>query len=165
MSPLGGPHARTEVSRAAELRDIVAGTARGSVSEAPHVPKSTGQGRASRAASSTTWVADTREERSTAVDGGSHVASWEDGAPESPVSAASPESNVEQESGEPTPEGTPSTTPTSPSVEGEQVTVCHKPDGGQPKTMVLSVDAVESHLAHGDTSGACPDEIEDLVKH
>jgi hypothetical protein len=41
--------------------------------------------------------------------------------------------------------------------------MCHKPDGKQPKTMVLSVDAAESHLAHGDTSGACPGETVDLL--
>jgi hypothetical protein len=70
---------------------------------------------------------------------------------------------MEPEPDEPTPEGSPSTTTTLPSSEGEQVTMCHKPDGKQPKTMVLSVDAAESHLAHGDTTGACPGETVDLV--
>lgn len=36
------------------------------------------------------------------------------------------------------------------------VTVCHKPVGVSPQTLVIGVPALGAHLAHGDTVGICP---------
>lgn len=36
------------------------------------------------------------------------------------------------------------------------VTVCHKPAGVSPQTLVIAVPALGAHLAHGDTVGICP---------
>jgi len=35
------------------------------------------------------------------------------------------------------------------------VTVCHKPAGASPQTIVIAVPALGAHLAHGDTAGVC----------
>lgn len=40
---------------------------------------------------------------------------------------------------------------------GQKVTICHKPDSGNPTTLNVSPDAVDGHLAHGDTLGPCPE--------
>jgi len=39
---------------------------------------------------------------------------------------------------------------------GEKVMICHKPDGPNPHTIVVSASAVPAHLGHGDFLGACP---------
>lgn len=36
------------------------------------------------------------------------------------------------------------------------VTICHKPIGVAPQTLVISVPALGAHLSHGDTVGVCP---------
>jgi hypothetical protein len=44
-----------------------------------------------------------------------------------------------------------------PTVEqGEKVMICHKPDGKNPHTIVVSQSAVPAHLGHGDFLGPCP---------
>ena len=45
-------------------------------------------------------------------------------------------------------------TPT-PDDDGEQVTICHKPDGNNPHTLTVSPSALGAHLRHGDTLGPC----------
>lgn len=37
-----------------------------------------------------------------------------------------------------------------------KITICHKPAGTAPQTIQISESAKDSHLAHGDTLGACP---------
>lgn len=37
-----------------------------------------------------------------------------------------------------------------------KITICHKPDGSPAQTIEISDNAKDSHLAHGDTLGACP---------
>ncbi|MGE5814805.1 MAG: carboxypeptidase-like regulatory domain-containing protein, partial [Acidobacteriota bacterium] len=37
-----------------------------------------------------------------------------------------------------------------------KVVICHKPDGTPAQTIEVSENAKDSHLAHGDTLGACP---------
>ena len=34
--------------------------------------------------------------------------------------------------------------------------LCHRPDGAAPQTLEVSDNAVDSHLAHGDTLDTCP---------
>lgn len=43
--------------------------------------------------------------------------------------------------------------------DGEKVVVCHIPPGNQdnPRTIEIGADALEAHIAHGDTEGECPD--------
>ena len=41
-------------------------------------------------------------------------------------------------------------------MRGGKVTICHKPAGASPQTIEISESARETHLAHGDTLGACP---------
>ncbi len=36
------------------------------------------------------------------------------------------------------------------------VTLCHKPAGSSPQTLVIAVPALGAHLAHGDSVGVCP---------
>lgn len=36
------------------------------------------------------------------------------------------------------------------------VTICHKPAGASPQTIVIAVPALGAHLAHGDVVGICP---------
>jgi hypothetical protein len=38
----------------------------------------------------------------------------------------------------------------------EQVTICHNADSPNAKTITVDAPAVDKHLAHGDTLGACP---------
>lgn len=37
-----------------------------------------------------------------------------------------------------------------------KIVICHKPTGAAPQTITISDSAKDSHLAHGDTLGACP---------
>jgi hypothetical protein len=37
-----------------------------------------------------------------------------------------------------------------------KITICHKPTGTPAQTIEISENAKDSHLAHGDTMGACP---------
>lgn len=39
---------------------------------------------------------------------------------------------------------------------GHKVVICHKPDGENPHTITVSENAVDAHLAHGDSLGPCP---------
>jgi len=39
---------------------------------------------------------------------------------------------------------------------GNKVVVCHKVEGKNPVTIEVSKNALKSHLAHGDSEGACP---------
>ncbi len=50
-------------------------------------------------------------------------------------------------------------TPAPPPLPGEtgaKVTLCHKPDSKNPHTITVDQSAVQAHLNHGDTLGACP---------
>jgi len=38
----------------------------------------------------------------------------------------------------------------------KKVTVCHKPSGKNPVTLEISKNALNAHLAHGDSEGPCP---------
>jgi len=38
---------------------------------------------------------------------------------------------------------------------GEKVTICHKPGTPAEQTITISVNALDTHLAHGDFVGAC----------
>jgi len=55
----------------------------------------------------------------------------------------------------------PTTSPTTPLV--PKVVVCHFPPGnvGKPNKIIISENATESHLAHGDLLGKCPGHDED----
>jgi hypothetical protein len=102
--------------------------------------------------------------------------SSEGGAPE-PSGGSAPQApaGAEQDAGEPTPEPTPEPTaepapePSAPApappVGGgtkekkqpaEKVTLCHNAGSKKAKTVDVKADAVDEHLAHGDTLGACP---------
>jgi hypothetical protein len=43
-----------------------------------------------------------------------------------------------------------------PAEEEEKVAICHKAGSAAAKTLAVGASAVEEHLAHGDTLGACP---------
>lgn len=84
------------------------------------------------------------------------------GAPE-PSASPAPQApaGAEPEGRAPTPEPVPGPTPAPPGDEepeptGEKATLCHKSGSKSSKTIVVGEDAVEEHLAHGDTLGACP---------
>ena len=53
-------------------------------------------------------------------------------------------------------------------LESHKITICHNPEGPSPQTIVISAQALQSHLAHGDIEGVCPDcfcsldELEDV---
>lgn len=56
----------------------------------------------------------------------------------------------------PMPTPIPGATPTPPAPSGGgNVTICHKPGTPAQKTMVVSQSALNGHLGHGDTIGAC----------
>ena len=40
---------------------------------------------------------------------------------------------------------------------GDLITICHKPEGPSPQTIVVSAQSLQNHLNHGDTEGVCPD--------
>jgi hypothetical protein len=46
--------------------------------------------------------------------------------------------------------------PEEPPGDEEKVTICHKAGSKSAKTFIVGASAVEEHLAHGDTLGACP---------
>jgi hypothetical protein len=46
--------------------------------------------------------------------------------------------------------------PDEPPRDEEKVTICHKAGSTSAKTLTVDASAVEEHLAHGDTLGACP---------
>ncbi len=46
--------------------------------------------------------------------------------------------------------------PEEPPGSEEKVTICHKAGSTGAKTLTVGAGAVEGHLAHGDTLGACP---------
>jgi hypothetical protein len=46
--------------------------------------------------------------------------------------------------------------PEEPPGDEEKVTICHKAGATSAKTLAVGASAVEEHLAHGDTLGACP---------
>ena len=73
--------------------------------------------------------------------------------------SAAPKPDVQ----EPTPDPTPGPTPAPPIDEEPQeepaeakATLCHKAGSKSAKTIEVGEDAVEEHLAHGDTLGVCP---------
>jgi hypothetical protein len=127
------------------------------VSQAPSVRQSA----AVRAGTGPTYAVGIRHEKPSTVDEVSDTPP-EEGRSQPPVSPTESEPSVEGDVGEPTPEGSPTTTPTWSLDAGDQLIVCHKPDGKNPKTMTLAADAVKNHLAHGDAIGACPDQTSAL---
>lgn len=56
---------------------------------------------------------------------------------------------------EPGPVIPPMPVPPSPPGEHDKVTICHKPNGKNPHTITISRSALQAHLNHGDTIGAC----------
>ena len=61
---------------------------------------------------------------------------------------------------EPTDEPTPSDTPTPEPTDVENTIICHLPPGNTDNAQTIHVgsqSAVDAHLAHGDTLGACPE--------
>jgi hypothetical protein len=95
------------------------------------------------------------QEDSNAVDQPSQVqAPSEPSASPEPHASPGGEADAEEPSSEPTAGPMPS------ADEDEQeegaVTLCHKAGSKKPKTISVGEDAVEAHLAHGDTIGACP---------
>ena len=50
------------------------------------------------------------------------------------------------------------TPPEAPPEDSGLITICHKPDSKNPKTMTISLVALPAHLAHGDYIGACETE-------
>ena len=94
--------------------------------------------------------------------------SSEGGTPE-PTGGSAPQApaGAEQDVDQPTPEPTPEPTAPAPgppvgggAEEGEQpgekATLCHNAGSKNAKTIEVGADAVDEHLAHGDTLGACP---------
>jgi hypothetical protein len=75
-----------------------------------------------------------------------------------------PSAGADSDAEQPTPQPSADPAPGSPVDEeaeedeqaGEKVTLCHEAGSTNPKTIVVGQDAVEEHLAHGDTNGACP---------
>lgn len=56
----------------------------------------------------------------------------------------------------PTATATPIPTPTAaPPAGGDKVTICHKPNSKNPRTITISRSALQAHLNHGDTIGPC----------
>jgi heat shock protein HslJ len=66
----------------------------------------------------------------------------EPGAPSGPANPGGPEKPVEP--GEPE------------EPESKKAVVCHKAEGKNPVTLEISKNALEAHLAHGDSEGPCP---------
>jgi hypothetical protein len=55
------------------------------------------------------------------------------------------------------PPPTPTSPPPSPAPRGgDKVTICHKPNSKNPRTITISRSALQAHLDHGDTIGPCP---------
>lgn len=56
----------------------------------------------------------------------------------------------------PTATATPIPTPmAAPPAGGDKVTICHKPNSKNPRTITISRSALQAHLDHGDTIGPC----------
>ena len=55
-----------------------------------------------------------------------------------------------------TPELPPPDIDDDPDEKGKKVAICHKPNGKNPHTIVVSSSAVPAHLGHGDILGHCP---------
>lgn len=66
------------------------------------------------------------------------------------------EPSEEEEPAEEVPEEEEEAPPEEPSADEEKVTICHKAGSTGAKTLTVGASAVEEHLAHGDTLGACP---------
>ena len=96
-----------------------------------------------------------QEDDSNAVDQPSQVQ-----APSEPSASPEPHESpgVEPDAEEPSSEPTAGPMPSTDEDEQEEgaVTLCHKAGSKKPKTISVGEDAVEAHLAHGDTVGACP---------
>lgn len=108
-----------------------------------------------------------QEGGSSAVDQPSdaQAGSSEEGASEPSASPAQQAPvGAEPDVEEPTPEPTADPTPAPPVDEeaeedepaGEKVSLCHKAGSKNSKTLIVGEDAVEQHVAHGDTLGTCP---------
>ena len=55
------------------------------------------------------------------------------------------------------PTAVPSPVPSPPPEDGgDKVTICHKPNSKNPRTITISRSALQAHLDHGDTIGPCP---------
>ena len=50
----------------------------------------------------------------------------------------------------------PTTTTTTIPPTGNNLVICHNPNGKKPRTLRVNVDAMADHLAHGDSLGDCP---------
>jgi len=72
----------------------------------------------------------------------------EPGAPSGPANPGGP--GGPEEPGEPEGPGEPE------EPGGKKAVVCHKPQGKNPITLEISINAVKAHLAHGDSEGPCP---------
>jgi len=55
----------------------------------------------------------------------------------------------------PTPTTSPSPSPAPPDERSDKVTICHKPNSKNPRTITISRSALQAHLDHGDTIGPC----------
>lgn len=87
----------------------------------------------------------------------------EQGGTSEPPTGSSPavppddeEPSEEEEPAEEVPEEEEEAPPEEPSADEEKVTICHKAGSTGAKTLTVGASAVEEHLAHGDTLGACP---------
>ena len=135
-------------------RPIADGPTRGHSSDTRQESPPFAGGRASPTAVRSTAVL-AQEEDSNAVGQASQVQ-----APSEP--SASPEPQASPGAGpdveEPSSEPTASPMPSAEEDEQEEgtVTLCHKAGSKKPKTISVGEDAVEAHLSHGDTIGACP---------
>jgi hypothetical protein len=96
-----------------------------------------------------------QEQDSTAVDQPAQVQAPSESSV-SPEPHASP--GVEPDAEEPSSEPTAGPMPSADEDEQEEgtVTLCHKAGAKKPKTISVGEAAVDAHLAHGDTIGACP---------
>ena len=81
-------------------------------------------------------------------------------APSGPAASPEPHASpgVEPDVEEPSSEPTAGPMPSAEEDEQEEgaVTLCHKAGSKKPKIISVGEDAVEAHLSHGDTVGACP---------
>lgn len=134
-------------------RAIADGPTRGQSSDTRQKSTPFASGRASPTAVRSAAVV-AQEEDSSAIDQASQVrAPSERSASPEPQVSPGVEPDVEEPSSEPT------ASPMPPAEEDEQedgkVTLCHKAGSKRPKTISVGEGAVEAHLAHGDTIGAC----------
>jgi hypothetical protein len=71
-------------------------------------------------------------------------------------SSPRPEPNAQEPTAGPTPAPPVDEEPEEEEETEESATICHKAGSKNPKTLDVAGGAVEEHLAHGDTIGACP---------